>query len=182
MRGNMSVQGCDLMIRKLGVIVVLAALLFCAGCAASPEAVERAKAADRDIESILSEPLDAADYGEERRCLGEHEYRSFRVLDEYMILFAGRRGKLWLNTLRMRCPDLRHATILRVKSFSTMGRICDMDSFQTGDWFDWPWYRRWPWRWGTHWGTGIPCTFGKFQPVTESQITAIEEALKSRSR
>jgi len=58
--------------------------------------------------------------------------------------------------------------------------MCDMDSFEVTDWFDWPWYRRWPWHWGGSWGVGMRCTLGKFQPVTEDQVNAITELLKSR--
>jgi hypothetical protein len=160
---------------------VLATALLCMSCASSPEAEDRARSLEEDIDAILSEPLDAAEYGKTQRCLAAQEYRDFRALDEHRILFEGRRGELWFNTLRMRCPDLRHATVLRVQSVSTMGRICDMDTFEAGDWFDWPWYRRSPWRWGARWGTGMTCSLGKFQPVSATQVAAIEAALKSRS-
>jgi hypothetical protein len=159
-------------------VTLLVLMLACAGCATSPEAQQRTRAAEEEVESILSQPLDASEYGETKRCLAGSEYRDFRVLDDQHIFFEGRRGKLWLNTLRMRCPDLRFAKVLRVKSIYSYGRICDMDSFQPGDWFDWPWYRRWPWSWGNRWGTGMTCTLGKFQPVTETQVEAIEAALK----
>jgi hypothetical protein len=61
-----------------------------------------------------------------------------------------------------------------------MGRICDMDTFAADDWFMWPWYQRWPWYWGTSWSTGMTCSLGKFQPVTEAQVEAIEEVIRSR--
>jgi hypothetical protein len=162
------------------ILVVLSAALLCTSCAISPEAQERRQAVEEDIEAILSEPLDVEQYGETQRCLAAREYRDFRAIDDQRILFESRRGKLWLNTLRMRCPDLRHATVLRVRSISTVGRICDMDTFEAGDWFTWPWYRRWPWHWGTRWGTGMTCSLGKFQPVTAAQVEAIEAALKSK--
>lgn len=163
----------DLLIRA-----TLALTLFCAGCAASPEAQDHTRANEEEIESILSEPLDAAEYGETKRCLAGNEYRDFRVLDDKRILFEGRSGKFWLNTLRTRCPDLRFATALRVKSMYSYGRICDMDSFQPADLFDWPWYRRWPWDWRNRWSTGMTCSLGRFQPVTEAQVESIETALK----
>ncbi len=58
-----------------------------------------------------------------------------------------------------------------------MGRMCEMDTFRVGDWFDWPWYRRWPWQWGWGWGASGNCVLGEFQPVTESQVNLIEEAI-----
>lgn len=164
--------------QKLYVYAILALTLVCASCATSPAVQESNRTTEEEIEFILSQPLDVAEYGETKRCLAGSQYQDFRVLGDQRILFEGRRGKLWLNTLRMRCPDLRFATVLRVKSIYSYGRICDMDSFQPGDWFDWPWYRRWPWHWGNRWGAGMTCSLGKFQPVTETQVEAIEAALK----
>ena len=156
-----------------------AALLLLPGCATSPEAENRRLAIQADIEEILSVPLDPAEYGETKRCLSDSEYRSFRSLDERHILFEGRRGKQWINTLRTRCTDLRHGDVLIVRQFSGT-RMCDADSFEVGDWFDWPWYRRWPWHWGGSWGTGMQCSLGKFQPVTAEQVAEIEALLRSR--
>lgn len=163
---------------KLDLCLFVAILLVLTGCAVSPEVEARRQEREAIINEILSQPLDPAEFGETERCLHERDYRNFRALDERRMLFEGRRGKLWINTLRHRCPDLRYGTVLRVKSFS-FGRICDMDTFQVGDWFDWPWYRRWPWHWGSGWGSGATCSLGKFQPVTESQVGEIEALLKS---
>ncbi len=161
-------------------ITALSAALFFAGCAVSPEMEARRQAVEKNIETILSEPIDAEQARKVQRCLTDRDNRNFRVLDDRRILFEGRRGELWLNTLRARCPDLRHSTVLQVRSYSSIGRICEADSFMAGDWFDWPWYRRWPWQWGSRWGTGVACTLGEFQPVTEAQVQAIEAALKAK--
>ena len=159
--------------------IVAAGLLLVAGCAASPEAETRREAIQADIAAILAEPIDAAEYGETKRCLTERDYRYFRILDDRHILFEGRRGKLWINTLPMRCHDLRYGHVLAIESFSP-SRICDKDQFQVADWFYWPWYRRWPWHWGGGWGAGISCWLGEFQPVTESQLAEIEAILRRR--
>ena len=164
---------------KYAITMAFAALLLLAGCATSPEAESRRLAIEADIESILSQPLDAAEFGEPKRCLSDMDYRNFRALDDKRILFEGRRDKQWINTLRSRCPDLRYGNVLVVTSFSGM-RMCDMDRFQVADWFDWPWYHRWPWHWGGNWGMGMQCTLGKFQPVTADQVAEIEAVLKSR--
>jgi len=164
---------------RLGVMSVLIAFV-CASCAVSPEAEERRQRQEEDIQSILSEPIDVEKLGTTKRCLSDHEFRSFRVLDDRRILFIGRhRGRLWLNTLKTRCQDLRFATALRVKGTLSSDRICRSDSFQAGDWFDFPWYRRWPWHWGRTWSTGAICMLGDFQPVTEEQVEAIERVLES---
>lgn len=160
-------------------VLACAALLLLAGCATSPESETRRLAAQADIDQILSMPLDPTEFGETKRCLSDNEFRSFRALDDRHILFEGRRDKRWINTLRMSCPDLRWGDVLVVRQFSEM-RMCDADRFQVADWFDWPWYRRWPWRWGSGWGTRMQCSLGKFQPVTADQVVEIEAVLRRR--
>ena len=161
--------------------VILSIGFVCAafGCASTPEQIERREQAERDIAAILSEPAEASDYVEKERCLAGNQYRDFNPLDDKHILFEGSRGRLWINTLPMRCTDLRHAHVLRIRSTFSFGRICKHDTFQAGDWFDWPWYRRAPWRWTGSWHSGMTCTFGDFQPVTAAQVTALKEAIRS---
>ena len=164
---------------NLAIAFVCATALLCAACATSPEVERRRQEKEADITEILSYELDPAEFGEIKRCLSDNEYRTFRALDDRRILFEGRRGKLWINTLRGRCHDLRFGDVLVVRQ-TTGSRMCDMDRFQVADWFDWPWYRRWPWYWGGSWGTGATCSLGKFQPVTEGQVSEIEAVLESR--
>ena len=164
---------------KYALILAFAALLLLAGCATSPEVESQRRAMAADIDAILSLPLDPAEFGGTKRCLADHEYRHFRALGERHMLFEGRRGRQWINKLHARCPDLRHGDILVIKPLSG-SRMCDMDQFQVADWFDWPWYRRWPWHWGRTWGTGMVCSLGKFQPVTEVQVAEIEAVLERR--
>ena len=164
---------------KYVICTTSAVLLLCAGCATSPDVVSQRQIADAKINAILSVQLDPAEYGEIKRCLADREYRNFSVLDDRHILFEGLRGKMWVNTLRASCPDLRYGSMIVVKSFS-WSRICDTDSFQAGDWFDRPMYRRWPWQWGGSWGMGMQCSLGKFQPVTKDQVEEIKAAVKSR--
>ncbi|MEZ5557619.1 MAG: DUF6491 family protein [Pseudomonadales bacterium] len=157
-------------------IATLLLLLAFAGCAASPEAEQRSRQAEEDVAAILSQPLDAEEYGETRRCLMSAQYHNIRILDDQRVVFEGTGNKLWLNQLRGRCPDLRAGQALRFRSRIDLGRICDLDHFEVVDWFDWPWYRHWPWdRW-----SGMSCTLGPFQPVTEAQVDAIRDALKAR--
>lgn len=163
---------------KFVIFAIVIALLLLAGCATSPEAENRRQAIQADIESILSVPLDPAEFGETKRCLSDNEYRGYQALDDRHMLFEGRRGKQWINTLRSPCHDLRYGHVLVVRSYSGM-RMCERDQFQVADWFDWPWYRRWPWHWGGTWSTGMTCSLGMFQPVTEDQVEAIRAVLRS---
>ncbi len=161
-------------------VVTICLSLFLIGCASTPAEVQRREQAEREIEVILSQPSDAGEYVETKRCLRETEYRDFRALDDRHILFEGRRGRMWINRLPIRCPDLRHATIITVRSTLSLGRMCRHDSFQAGDWFNWPWYRRYPWRWTSPWHSGVSCSLGDFQAVTPAQVDALERAIKSK--
>ena len=164
---------------KYTVCMACTAALLAASCAVSPEAEERRLEKQASIADILSQPLDTAEYGEPKRCLADHEFRTFRALDDRHILFTGRKNRLWINTLRARCPDLRFGDVLVVRKFSGT-RMCDLDTFEVTDWFSWPWYRRWPWRWGLDWGVGMRCTLGMFEPVTQEQVDEIEAVIRSR--
>jgi hypothetical protein len=166
--------------KTLSLCLTLSFLMLTAACAVSPEKQARQAAIDADIDRILSAPVEEGQEVEMLRCLSDNQYRGFRALDDRHILFEGRGDRLWINKLRTRCPDLRNATILRVRSAGMVGRTCDGDQFVASDWFYWPWYRRWPWRWGTSWGTGAVCVLGKFQPVTDEQLEAVETVLERR--
>lgn len=162
--------------------IVLTALLtagMSVGCATAPEVAAKQQEREESIETILSRPLDPEAYGVAKGCLDSTQYRSYRVLDDRRVVFEGRRGEFWLNTLHFRCPELRHSSALQVKSRASFSRrICEHDTFLAGDWFDHPWYRRAPWRWTRPWGMETTCSLGKFQPVSSDQVSAIEAALK----
>ncbi len=162
------------------LLAMLIVVLSLTGCAVSPEAEQRRRLMEEGIDLILAEPLDEEQYGKTERCLTGTAYRNLRILDDRRILFEGRGDRLWLNTLRSRCPDLRHSSVIIVRPTLSLGRLCAMDTFYVSDWFYWPWYRRWPWYWGWGWGASASCTLGEFQPVTESQAERIEEAVKRR--
>jgi hypothetical protein len=148
--------------------------LLVAGCATTPDGEDRREAIEADIQDILN--LSLGQDGKPLRCLSEIQYSGFQALDDKHILFTGTGGKAWINTLRNRCYDLRHGSVLRVRSHS-LSRICDTDRFAVDEWFEWPWYSRWPWRWGS-WSTGMTCTLGKFYPVTEGQVEEIEAVIR----
>ena len=115
-------------INRYFICLVAVILLLLVGCATSPEAESRRQAMEADIDEILSYKLDPAEFGEPERCLSDSAYRNYRPLGDRHLLFEGRGEKLWINTLRGRCHDLRHGDVLVVKSFSAR-RLCDMDRF-----------------------------------------------------
>jgi len=150
--------------------LVLTALLA-SGCASSPPGpaeVPRAEA----LEDIPSQPLDVDEYGKPRRCISQYAYRDFEPLGERFLVFEGPGGKLWLNELRGRCPGLDRSSTL---AFRNRGfQLCELDQFKVTDWFAWERYQRWPWRWMD----GIPCTLGKFQPISAEQLEALRATLQ----
>lgn len=163
-------------LRAAGIILALAIV---AGCAVSPETAERRAAIEADINEILSLSVDEDGDSLAQDCLREVDYRSFRALDDRYVLFEGRGDEMWVNKLKTRCLDLDlHAgSLIAVRSFSSL-RICENDSFIVSDWFDYPWYRRWPWHWGSPVGPGVQCVLGEFVPVSEDQVAEIEAALE----
>lgn len=161
------------------LLLLLVVLCLLPGCAASPEAQAKRHEREAAIQEILSQPTDAEQSGAVQRCLTRNDFRSFSALDERHLLFKGRSNKFWINTLQARCPGLDNANSLIVTNFS-LSRVCEKDRFSVSDWFDWPWYRRWPWHWGSGWaGTGT-CALGEFQPVSEDQVSRIEAVLEKR--
>lgn len=155
-----------------GPLHLVALLLLLGGCAAAERERQNEAARQETLEQILSQPLDADEYGTARRCISGVAYRDFEALGERHVLFRGPGGRLWLNELRGHCPGLRHAQAL---AFEGRGhQLCDLDRFVITDLFHWPRYRRWPWQWME----GIPCTLGRFQPVSPEQVQALREALK----
>lgn len=153
----------------LSYVAVLSLVAVVAGCAgAGPTAAEReaAEAAKAEaLEDILNTPLAAEAYGGEGdRCLSTHDYRSVEVLDDSHVLFKGRGGRLWLNTLRQRCIGLRRNDILQFELRDN--RVCELDSFRSLD--DLMHSVR----------ISGTCILGEFTPVTPEQAEAIEVAFR----
>lgn len=162
---------------KVAVLVAGGAvLLLLPGCATSPEEAERRANAEADIDEIMSYELDPDEYGVARQCLSDHDFDNYRPLGDRHILFEGRRGKLWINTLRSRCRDLQRSDVLVVRQY-TGSRMCDMDRFNVSDWFE---LRSLGSTAGS--GTGAACMLGEFHPVTEAQVAEIEAVLESLDR
>jgi hypothetical protein len=155
---------------RAGLLVTLAVV---GACASQQEPQERARVKE-SIDQILSQPLSEEEYVKPRRCISQFAYRDFEPLGDRYLLFKGTGNKLWLNELKGTCPGLHRSTAL---AFDLHGsQICELDRFKVSDWFEWAHYRRWPW----HWLDGVPCTLGKFQPITAEQLEAVRATLKSK--
>jgi hypothetical protein len=166
--------------------LALLAVFVLGACAAAPEREQQTQV-EEDLATILSEPLDADEYGESRRCVSSLALRNFEVLDDRFVLFEGPRGQFWLNELRMRCPGLRTGPTSALIFESRAGaQVCDLDRFAASD--DWflahreqrrAWYRPSRFERQLPWDT-IPCTLGAFQAVSAEQAEAIRATFSQR--
>ena len=155
--------------RVLAICTVAASLLVLAGCAASPEGEQRRKDMEADIDDILSIVHDPAEVGEMKNCLSENDFRSDRPLGKRHLLFEGRRNRQWVNELRGRCPGLDDDSVFIMQP-NNAGRLCDKDFFNVIDRFDSL----------ARMNTSPMCVLGKFKPVVETQVEAIEKRLEMR--
>jgi hypothetical protein len=164
--------------------LLLPAAVLLGACAAAPPVGEQPARVEEDLATILSQPLDAEEYGEPRRCMSTMALRNFEPLGDRRVLFKGPGGQFWLNELRMPCAGLRSGSGLAFDSRAGL-QVCELDPFVVTDAFsrpvDWrsPWYRAAPWDDGRldRRRGGMRCTLGAFQPVSEAQVEAIRAAL-----
>lgn len=146
-------------LRKSTVLGVCLALGL-VGCAAAPTADE----AKLEIDQILSQPLDEAEYGKPRRCLSTGLYTQVDIVDDQRLIFRGRGDKAWLNQLRTRCVGLRRNDTLLFELRDN--RVCDLDSVSVVDRF--LFWRR----------TGTRCALGKFEPISAEQAAQVKQVLR----
>lgn len=154
--------------RRFATFVIIASFLALAGCATSPDEERKRQEMEADIDDILSQELDPAEYGEPKSCLSDSEVRTYRALGNRHLLFEGRQGRLWVNVLRGRCLGLDHNSIFVMRP-NQAGRVCDMDRFSAVDRLSSA---------GT--GGALMCALGEFRPVTAAQVKEIEDRLEMR--
>ena len=153
--------------RRIAACRIIAALAVLGGCAASPEEELKRKEMEADVDDILSQYVDPAEYGEPMNCLRDNQVRRYRALGNRHLLFEGRQGQLWVNFLRGRCPSLDQYSVFIMRP-NVAGRLCDMDHFAVVD------------RIGSPTIAAPTCSLGEFKPVTEAQVKEIEERLEMR--
>jgi hypothetical protein len=153
--------------QRSAVCAVVASFLALAGCATSPEDELKRQEMEADIDDILSQYVDPAEYGEPSNCLGEKQVRHYRGLGTRHLLIEGRQGQLWVNMLRGRCSGLDKYSVFIMRP-NVAGRLCDMDHFSVVD------------RIGSPAIAAPNCVLGEFKPVTEAQVKEIEDRLEMR--
>ena len=145
--------------------VLAVAFILCGIVAAADESSQ-----ERDVDAAIAEILagpDDADYSETKRCIISGRIDRTEVLSDRFIVFHLRGGKKYVVQFKHRCPGLRRNGVTRIERRSA--QICANDTIQGryGMGFD-----------DQSWGPR--CIIPRFEPVTEEQITFLEEALKAR--
>ena len=133
---------------------------------AAPTPAAQGDAADLDVETILSNPLDDEAYRQRRSCVRTRAIDRVEILDDTLVLFHIRRKKAWLNQLSSRCLGLERDMIVNLRVFG--GSICRLDTF----------------RGLTRMG-GLPtahCRLGDFEAIEGPQIDALRTALDERRK
>lgn len=154
---------------RLVIFAIIASVLAIAGCAPSPVDERNREEMEADVDDILGQELDPAEYGEPKTCLLDSEYRSYGALGKRHLLFRGRQGRLWVNVLRGRCPGLDDDSVFVMKP-QLGGRLCDKDRFSVVDVFR-----------SLRDAEAAPsCVLGEFRPVTEAQVKEVENRLEMR--
>ncbi len=146
--------------------------LLCAvalSAVAEEEAVQPEHAADDalDVESILQNPLTEDDYRERDNCLYRRSIDDVEVLDENLVLFHGRTGKIWLNQLGTTCHGLEADMIVQLHSYG--GSFCRMDRFRGIPRF-------------ARFAITAECRLGDFESVDELQVEALKAAISERQQ
>ena len=122
----------------------------------------------RDVESILSNPLDDEDYQKRSNCLPLRAIDKVEVLDDTLVVFQGRGKKLWLNQLSNRCLGLREDMLVELRAFG--GSICRLDRFVGRP------------RFSPLGAIHAQCRLGSFETIDELQVEALRLAIEERRR
>ena len=163
--------------RSARTVAILLGLAWLGVAIAQDEAEPKADAGDSeqqagkpleesiDLDTILNNPLGESDYREQRMCLPTRSVDDVEVLDDTLVLFESRRGKLWLNQLATQCYGLDQDMVLRFRVFA--GNYCRLDRF-----------RGMP-RIG-NFAVTADCQLGQFETVEEVQVEALRNAIAER--
>ena len=143
------------------------AVLSAAGCAtqAEPRADDQEPLTVKDILASVPNP---EDYSESVTCLHRDSYVQIEVINRELLLFHGRRDRVWLNRLRRPCLGLNRDDTLGFDMRNS--RLCDLDTFSSFDTFG-----RGPER------SSALCSLGKFEIISPEQANALIEGLSRRA-
>lgn len=147
--------------RSIALLLLMTGLT--GACATQPETGEEEEQ-PLTVEEILASAPKPEDYSDPVTCLNRYAYDDVEVINRDLLLFHGRRGKVWLNRLRNACIGLRRDDTLAFDMRDS--RLCDLDTFASVDTFGGPLER-----------TSARCSLGKFEPVSPEQAQLLKEGL-----
>ncbi len=150
--------------RKGCGLTLLIATLLLGACGIKGGA---AKTPPPTVDQILASSLSATDYGKPDRCLQTSEYNRIEVLDKKHLLFEGRGGKFWLNTLRNDCPGLRKGAVLQLDL--TTSRACNLDTVTAIET-----------RWHTIDKISATCSLSEFVPIPKEQAEFLKNEIHGK--
>lgn len=112
--------------------------------------------------AILSGELTDEGYAEDQLCVHPRDLDSIEVLNDRLVLFHGRRGKVWLNQLASQCLGLTPDMALDLRSYG--GSFCRLDRFRGTPRFDAALHLT------------AECRLGAFEPIAEPHAEALRTA------
>lgn len=161
------------MIRCSSRLVLLAAVLsaalsLSANSAQEPEeAPEEGLVFSPEVEAILNEAPEQAEYGEMERCIQVRSIRSSDVLDDRHVVFELSSNRYYLVQFQHQCHQLRRNVTIAYEPRGS--QLCRLDSLHAVN--------------GMRPGTlGPPCSIPGFHPVTAEQVALLKEALKAERK
>lgn len=148
---------------NLGKAAVLAAAgLVLGACATQPQPVADG-APSPSIDEILASALQPDGDSRSVSCLPGTAYTEVEVINPELLLFHGRGDRMWLNRTRQACLGSRIDPVLAFDKRNT--RLCDLDSVAVAH------------NLGGYWSTGVPCSLGKFDPISPEQADLVRAEL-----
>ncbi len=148
----------------------MAAALVATGLLLGACATQTQPVADRTTPPSVDEILASAPQPDGRSgpvsCLPNTAYTDIEVVTPELLLFHGRGDRMWLNQTRQACLGTRVDPVLAFEMRDR--RLCDFDSVAVAH------------NLGGYWSTAVPCSLGKFDPVSPEQAELVKAEL-SRS-
>lgn len=122
-----------------------------------------------EVEALLTQDPQRADYVEDVRCIYSRRIRSVEVLDDKHVAFRMGRDKYYLVQFKHRCPGLRKEKPVMYES--DQARLCKHDSIRAVYDMGLGNYR-----------PGMKCGIPGFQSVTKEQIVHLKDLLKAKRK
>lgn len=117
--------------------------------------------------SIADEPVDESIYDIDESCVSLRDVRQTEILDARHILFRMRGGRTFINVTSYACDGMDRRSLIALEA--GMGdRLCRLDKVAVVN--------------GSNMGVTGRCELTRFEPLNETQVEAVQEAIAARAR